>query len=130
MGLFILGIIVVIFGIVASMTVFPDRMTRDGKKISQKKYRTAVRLGACILGIGLTIISCFSIVPTGHTGIQTTFGRVNDGTLDAGIAWNLPWVNVVNMDNREQRVPFTLQAFSKDIQQVDIQGSINININI
>ena len=33
------------------------------------------------------------------------------------------------MDNREQRVAFSLQAFSKDIQQVDIQGSINININ-
>ena len=33
------------------------------------------------------------------------------------------------MDNREQRVAFNLQAFSRDIQQVDIQGSINININ-
>lgn len=129
MGLFILGIIVVIFGIVASMVIFPDKTTREGKKISKKKYRTAIRLSACVFGIGLTIISCFSIVPTGHTGIQTVFGHVNDGTLDAGIVWHFPWVTVINMDNREQRVSFTLEAFSKDIQQVDIQGSINININ-
>ena len=33
------------------------------------------------------------------------------------------------MDNREQRSPFSLEAFSKDIQQVDIQGSINYNID-
>ena len=70
-----------------------------------------------------------SKVPTGHTGIVTTFGKVHNETLDAGIAWHAPWDNVINMDNREQRVPFNLQAFSKDIQQVDIQGSINININ-
>ena len=113
MGLFILGIIVVIFCIVASMVIFPDKTTRDGKKISKKKYRTAIRLGACIFGIGLIIISCFSIVPTGHTGIQTVFGHVNDGALDAGIVWHFPWVTVINMDNREQRVSFTLEAFSK-----------------
>lgn len=79
-----------------------------------------------ILAIGF---SCMSKVPTGHTGIVTTFGKVHNETLDAGIAWHAPWDNVINMDNREQRVPFSLQAFSKDIQQVDIQGSINININ-
>ena len=33
------------------------------------------------------------------------------------------------MDNREQRATFQLEAFSKDIQQVDIQGSINYNID-
>ena len=129
MGTFILGIIILIFGLVAGMVIFPDEIKRDGKKIDKSKYRGAIRVFCTVISIGLILFSCMSFVPTGHTGIQTTFGRVNDGTLDAGLAWHAPWVNVVNMDNREQRVPFTLQAFSKDIQQVDIQGSINININ-
>ena len=129
MGTFILGIIILIFGLVAGMVIFPDETKRDGKKIDKSKYRGAIRVFCTVISIGLILFSCMSFVPTGHTGIQTTFGRVNDGTLDAGLAWHAPWVNVVNMDNREQRVPFTLQAFSKDIQQVDIQGSINININ-
>lgn len=129
MGTFILGIIVLIFGLVAGMVIFPDVTRRDGKKIDKSKYRGAIRILGVVFGCGLILFSCMSFVPTGHTGIQTTFGRVNDGTLDAGLAWHAPWVSVVNMDNREQRVPFTLEAFSKDIQQVDIQGSINININ-
>ena len=129
MGTFILGIIVLIFGLVAGMIIFPDVAKRDGKKIDRSKYRGAIRILGVVFGCGLILFSCMSFVPTGHTGIQTTFGRVNDGTLDAGLAWHAPWVSVVNMDNREQRVPFTLQAFSKDIQEVDIQGSINININ-
>lgn len=129
MGTFILGIIILIFGLVAGMIIFPDVTKRDGKKIDRSKYRGAIRILGVVFGCGLILFSCMSFVPTGHTGIQTTFGRVNDGTLDAGLAWHAPWVSVINMDNREQRVPFTLQAFSKDIQEVDIQGSINININ-
>lgn len=129
MGTFILGIIVLIFGFVAGLIIFPDETRRDGKKIDKSKYRGTIRILGVVFGCGLILFSCMSFVPTGHTGIQTTFGRVNDGTLDAGLAWHAPWVSVINMDNREQRVPFTLQAFSKDIQEVDIQGSINININ-
>ena len=129
MGLFILGIIVVIFGLVASVVVFQDEVRANGKKIDKSSYRGATRIFGTIVGCGLILGSCVSFVPTGHTGIQTTFGRVNDGTLDAGLAWHAPWVSVISMDNREQRVPFNLQAFSKDIQEVDIQGSINININ-
>ena len=86
-----------------------------------------------VIGIVLALIfiitSCVSYVPTGYTGIVTTFGKVEENTLDAGIAFHLPWQNVVKMDNREQRVPFQLEAFSKDIQQVDVQGSINYNID-
>ena len=129
MGLFILGIMVVIFSFVVSVVVFQDEVKANGKKIDKSRYRGATRIFGTIVGCGLILGSCVSFVPTGHTGIQTTFGRVNDGTLDAGLAWHAPWVSVISMDNREQRVPFNLQAFSKDIQEVDIQGSINININ-
>ena len=49
--------------------------------------------------------------------------------LDAGLNFHAPWDNVIKMDNREQRITFNLEAFSKDIQQVDVQGSINYNID-
>jgi regulator of protease activity HflC (stomatin/prohibitin superfamily) len=54
---------------------------------------------------------------------------VHDNTLDAGINFHAPWDNVITMDNREQRATFQLEAFSRDIQQVDLQGSINYNID-
>ena len=68
-------------------------------------------------------------VPTGYTAIITTFGKVEDYTLEAGFHFKSPFQNVVLMDNRIQKVSFTTQAFSSDIQQVDIAGSINFSID-
>ena len=91
--------------------------------------KTASPVIGVILAIVLIVLSCVSYVPTGYTGIVTTFGKVHENTLDAGLNFHAPWDNVITMDNREQRVPFQLEAFSKDIQQVDVQGSINYNID-
>lgn len=94
-----------------------------------KKYHALALLIAIALAMILLVLSVCTVVPTGYTGIKTTFGKVDSNTLDAGINFKLPWQNVVTMDNREQRMSFALEAFSKDIQQVDIQGSINLNID-
>ena len=115
MVLFVFGILVILAGLILTI-IF-------------EKYKGVTIAIASILGIILIICSCISYVPTGHTGIVTTFGKVHDETLNEGLARHAPWDNVINMDNREQRVPFALQSFSRDIQQVDVQGSINININ-
>ena len=104
-----------------------------GFVVSHNMEYSALKIAAPLIGIiaaiVLVVLSCVSYVPTGYTGILTTFGRVEDNTLDAGISFHLPWQNVVKMDNREQRDAFQLEAFSKDIQQVDLQGSINYNID-
>lgn len=72
---------------------------------------------------------CTTTVPTGNTAIVTTFGKVEDTTLEAGFHFKSPFQNIVLMDNREQKSVFATQAFSSDIQQVDITGSINYAIN-
>jgi len=125
----ILAIIVFIGSIILAMSVFPDKTKRDGTVMSKASQRMLVKIIGAILALALIIISCFTYVPTGYTGIVTTFGKVHDATLDAGISFKAPWDNVIKMDNREQRGTFQLEAFSKDIQQVDIQGSINYNID-
>ena len=125
----ILAIILVVAGFVISNILFPDKHRRDGEVVSRKPQRTGVRIIGAVLAAILCIMSCVSYVPTGYTGIVTTFGKVHEHTLDAGINFHAPWDNVITMDNREQRATFQLAAFSKDIQQVDIQGSINYNID-
>lgn len=120
MGLLILAFFIFISGFIAAAVV--DRRRHPSLKI-------AFPLIGIVLAVILAICACVSYVPTGYTGILTTFGRVEDNTLDAGIAFHFPWQNVVKMDNREQRDAFQLEAFSKDIQQVGIQGSVNYNID-
>jgi len=80
------------------------------------RLKTIVPIIGFMIALAMIIGSCISYVPTGYTGILVTFGRVEENTLDAGIAFHLPWQNVVKMDNREQRDAFQLEAFSKDIQ--------------
>jgi regulator of protease activity HflC (stomatin/prohibitin superfamily) len=79
--------------------------------------------------IFILLLTCISSVPTGYTGILTTFGKVEDGTLDAGVHLKAPWQRIVKLDNRTQKVEITCQAFSADIQQVDLKMSINFCID-
>ncbi len=73
--------------------------------------------------------TCTATVETGYTGIVTTFGKVEDVTLEAGLHFKSPFQRIIAMDNREQKSSFTTEAFSSDIQQVNITGSINYAIN-
>ena len=94
--------------------------------------KTTIALAALVLVVVLLVVGYGTMttrVPTGYTAIITTFGRVEDYTLEAGFHFKSPFQNVVLMDNRIQKVSFTTQAFSSDIQQVDIAGSINFSID-
>ncbi len=93
---------------------------------SIKKYIIPV---AIILLALVFYTSCTAQVPTGSTAIITTFGKVENNTLEAGFHIKNPFSKIVLMDNREQKMSFSTQAFSSDIQQVDISGSINYAIN-
>lgn len=77
----------------------------------------------------LLFASCIAIVPTGYTGILTSFGAVESRTVNAGINFIAPWQRVVKMDSRTQKVPIETSAFSSDIQQVDLIMSVNYCIS-
>lgn len=83
---------------------------------------------ALLAGI-FVLIGCFKTVPTGSTGIVTTFGRVEPYTLDAGVHFMAPWQKVIKMDNRTQKAQIELGCFSSDIQEVHVFYTINYQIN-
>ena len=87
------------------------------------------RLVGIILAVVLLVLSVVTIVPTGYTGILTTFGRVEDRTIGSGINIIAPWQKIVKMDNRTQKVQIATSAFSSDIQQVDLSLSVNYCID-
>lgn len=86
-------------------------------------------LVSIVLAVLVLIVGCIAIVPTGYTGILTTFGRVEDKTISAGFNFIAPWQNVVKMDNRTQKVQIQTSAFSSDIQQVDLLLAVNYCID-
>lgn len=94
-----------------------------------KKFAwVAFTLGAvfCVLFVAM---SCAVSIDTGHTGIVTTFGRVENYTLDAGFHVKAPWHEIVQMDNRVQKATVNLACFSSDIQEVETVYTVNYQIN-
>lgn len=81
------------------------------------------------LAIVILIACSIAIVPTGYTGILTTFGKVENRTIPSGFNVIAPWQNVIKMDNRTQKVQIQTNAFSSDIQQVDVLLSVNYCID-
>ena len=86
---------------------------------------------AVILLLALIILpNCFATVPVGSTGIMLTMGKVEDTALSEGMHFKLPFVQkIVSMDNRVKKLELSTEAFSKDIQEVQIVGSVNLNID-
>lgn len=129
MILFIIGVVILIVAIVAFgwISCLP-KTNKYGQAVSYTKEKFA-GVVAAILAVVLMVISCFATIPTGYTGIMTTFGKVNNRTLEAGLNFKAPWQKIVKMDNREQKVTFDFPAFSSDIQQVQVLGSFTFSIN-
>ena len=104
----ILGILLVIAAIVAPFVVSRHEMRGGG----------LVSAVCIILAIAVVAVSCISTVPTGHTGILTTFGRVEDRNLPEGMNFHAPWQNITTMTNKEQIFTEKNLCFSADLQEV------------
>lgn len=115
MFLFIIGILLLLAAVGAIVL---------GLNSKQKGKFVAVGAAAVVLGVVLIICSCLSTVPTGHTGILTTFGKVEEVSLPNGVNFHAPWQTVITMSNKEQKDSGSGLAFSKDIQEVSYSYTI------
>lgn len=94
-----------------------------------KKYAWVPVVLGVVICVICTALSCAVSIETGHTGIVTTFGRVEDYTLDSGFHVKAPWHEIVQMDNRVQKATVNLACFSSDIQEVETVYTVNYQIN-
>ena len=73
MLLFIIGIIVIIVGIILFIVAKSEKED-DDFNYKPPKY---VGIVGVIIGVIATALSLFTSIPTGHTGIPVTFGKVS-----------------------------------------------------
>ena len=116
---FVLAFVVLAVGIVLALIL----KGREKKGLSAGALVLTLVLTGC-----LVFASCLVSVPTGHTGVVTTFGRVENYTLSSGMHLKAPWQVVVKMDNRVQKDTANLSCFSSDIQEVSLIHTINYQI--
>ena len=107
-----------------------DRFGDETTTVDTIVHRGRIVATVLVVVIALIfVISCFSFVPTGHTGVVTLFGKVEDYTLDSGVHFKNPFARVIKMDNRIQKESVELSCFSSDIQEVEVVFTLNYQIS-
>lgn len=125
-----------------SKTEYEKQTDQTGKYVRNaegyvvtKKVRPYKREGNLVLICGtigavfIVLLGCVCSVSTGHTGVVTTFGKVEDYTFESGLHFKNPISRVYQMDNRVQKASVGLECFSSDIQEVTCTYTINYQIN-
>lgn len=122
MAILIFAVVILLIGVVL--------LTQAKGK--EEKSSAGLKIGgfACIfVAVVFVVLSTVKTVPTGHTGVVVSFGKVKDYTYEAGVHFDAPWIKVVNMDNRTQKETIDLMCFSSDIQEVSVTYTLNYQIN-
>lgn len=117
--------IIFVIGIIITLCVF-FVLGMDDIAEFEIRPRQAISIIPLVITLAITMTA---FVPTGYTGILTTFGKVEDRVVQAGLNVIAPWQKVVKMDNRTQKQLIETQAFSSDIQQVDLVVTLNYQID-
>ena len=71
---------------------------------SYKRVSKGWTIAALSAAMVLFVFSCsIAIIPTGYTGVRTTFGQIDKAVMQNGFSWKIPFVQSVRMVNNKQQ---------------------------
>ncbi|MDD2361668.1 MAG: prohibitin family protein [Oscillospiraceae bacterium] len=102
----------VTFGFVSAVTA----------KNENKKGKHSVAIVLSIIGVVLMFTSStFTIIPTGYTGVKTTFGQIDQTTLQAGFHFKLPLIqSIEEVNNKQQDITFKDKVWSVTAENTNV----------
>ena len=86
----------------------------------QKSRKWIIAAGVLVL-IALLAASSFTIIPTGYTGVRTTFGQIDKTTLQNGFNWKIPFIQSIELvNNKQQDIDYNGQIWSETADRTAI----------
>lgn len=112
--LLIIGIVLMLIG------CFCVVVTKN--KYIDFKFKGIFQAPLIILGIALIIFSSsFKIIPTGYTGVKTTFGQINKTAVSNGFNWKIPFVQSIDkVNNKQQDINFNNKIWSESSKRTAV----------
>lgn len=85
--------------------------------------KTRSKIAAVIIAVIAVIViaSGIVVIPTGYTGVRSTFGQIDSKPIPNGISFKIPFVQTVEkVNNKQQDVTFRDQIWSETNQRTAI----------
>ena len=98
----IFGIAAIIAGI--AMPIVLANSYRDNRyDDAPKKIKKAPWIALICVGLALFILgNAFVMIPSGHTGVRTVFGQIDETPCTNGLNWKIPFVeHIVDVNNKQ-----------------------------
>lgn len=106
-----------------------QEIRRDGTVVKNKGFGRLITIGIIIFIIAILLISAFTVVPAGNTGVVLTMGKVSNTSFNEGFHLRVPFVQqVVSMSNKIQVYETPASAVSKDLQTVSSNIAVNYRL--
>jgi regulator of protease activity HflC (stomatin/prohibitin superfamily) len=106
-----------------------ERIIRGGVKM-EEKAKIILSIVGTIVVIGLVVLlNSFTTVPTGHVGIKTRFGKVQDSVIQEGLNVKTPFIEkIVKIDCKTKKIEESSEGSTKDMQTVTSTVAVNYNV--
>ena len=102
--------IFVLAGIVVSIVCRCGGMKHEAGARITKTCNIFIVAGIVIM-LGL---QTFTIIPTGYTGVRSTFGQISEETVQNGFNWKIPFVQKIEVvNNKQQDITFEDKIWSE-----------------
>ena len=110
-----MNIILIIIGLVAFI-------------VSLIFYKTKVsKLFLILTAVGIVILlagACIVSIPTGYTGVRSTFGQIEKGTLPNGMNFRIPLIQTIErVNNKQQDVVISDEIWGETEEKVQVYMS-------
>lgn len=83
-----------------------------GTESAMWKYAKYAVVAVCVIGIGANSVS---VIPTGYTGVKSTFGKISEKELTTGIHISVPFVQHI-------------QTISNNSRTEDVRGKSGVKL--
>ena len=120
--LIVIGIVAAIAGIVIPI-ILQDNANRHARYNEQAaKVKKAPWIALMIFGIAMFIAgNCFEIIPTGYTGVRTTFGQISEKTASNGFCAKAPFIeDIKQVNNKHQDVNIKNQIWGETKEKTPV----------
>lgn len=126
------GLFIVAGILIALSSIVVLAVKKSGKRVLDAAGRRTIT-GLIIAGAVVFLLgNSFTIVPTGYSGVRSTFGQISEATMPQGFNFKVPFVQRISLvNNKQQDANFPSQVWGETSERIQVYAeSIDVTYQI